>query len=417
MNPAVVTAVLFVCLPCVGASLEWGGSYENTPGGFYLDDQAYLLDGNRLRLDVNVSLGDHVRFEGNLIFRKCFGATSFPSTVFLPSRMAILLPEGDVEFLGDTIYLDNAALTLQTGRTLFTAGIQQLPWGCGYAWNPTDIWNAKDLLDPTYEKPGSPALKIEQGVGPFSFCGVAGFHRDYRHVPWAASAGGNVSGFDIGVMGAARTREFSNPVLGPDTWFFRRTLAGYWLSGQIAEIGLWSEGAWNRQETDPGFVQAYRDSVEPRLPALEYVGLAEALATDYAKERSFVQLLAGMDHTIGIGNGLYLMAEYFYDGEGNETSPEYSLEDWMEYMEGEALGLGRHSLFCGVRYPPTDLTDLSLYVAGNLSDGSILFNPWFTLSITDDCTLDLTAAIPVGGDNDQFRNRQLSASARLKVFW
>lgn len=114
----------------------------------YVVRQCDFYDENRLRLDIDVSFGKHVAFSGDLIFKKYFGAIEYPFKDFLPEHIGQFFPEDRSFTFSDTIYLDNAALTLQRKRTLFTIGIQQLPWGSGYAWNPTDIWNKKELLDP-----------------------------------------------------------------------------------------------------------------------------------------------------------------------------------------------------------------------------------------------------------------------------
>jgi len=44
-------------------------------------------------------------------------------------------------------------------------GEQQISLGTGYAWNPTNIFNVKDLPDPTYEQPGHTALRADLPVG------------------------------------------------------------------------------------------------------------------------------------------------------------------------------------------------------------------------------------------------------------
>jgi len=56
-------------------------------------------------------------------------------------------------------------VTLDFERVLLRIGKQQLPWGAGYSWNPTDIFNAKDPLDSTYERVGLNAFQLQVPFG------------------------------------------------------------------------------------------------------------------------------------------------------------------------------------------------------------------------------------------------------------
>ena len=59
------------------------------------------------------------------------------------------------------MYLDNIYLRTSFQRFDFTIGKQPISLGTGYAWNPLDIFNRKDLIDPTYEQAGINALRME----------------------------------------------------------------------------------------------------------------------------------------------------------------------------------------------------------------------------------------------------------------
>lgn len=48
-----------------------------------------------------------------------------------------------------------------------TLGRQRIAWGTSWAWNPTDLFNPKDVLDFDYEElPGSDAVRIQYYTGP-----------------------------------------------------------------------------------------------------------------------------------------------------------------------------------------------------------------------------------------------------------
>lgn len=49
----------------------------------------------------------------------------------------------------------------------FTVGRQRIAWGTSWAWNPTDLFNPKDVLDFDYEElPGADAVRIQYYTGP-----------------------------------------------------------------------------------------------------------------------------------------------------------------------------------------------------------------------------------------------------------
>lgn len=423
--------VLFValCATMVGAELQWAGSYENTLDGLYLSGEKNILDENRLRIDMNASFGSAVSFTGDIVFRKFFGTVRYDYADFLPEHIAHPFSEEVMALFGDTgsqemafayrdtLYVDNAAVTLEKKRTLLTVGIQQLPWGSGYAWNPTDLWNVKDILDPTYDKPGQAALKYNQGIGPVSVTAVAGFAEDYTRIPWTLTLSSTVGGFDFTALGAYRATRFQNELYGTGKWYRDRYCAGYSFSGQLGGIGVHSEGGWNRELVERSFTRQYAKARE-EMALLQLMGVDTVpLASDHAYARNYFQVVAGADYTIGIGNGLYIMGEYFFNGDGKERSEDYSIEDWSEYLSGENLTLGQHTVFAGISYSITDLSTLALYAVGNLSDRSAALNPWLTISITDDCELDISGAVPLGGDEDEFGRKQYMGRARIKVYW
>lgn len=49
----------------------------------------------------------------------------------------------------------------------FTIGRQRIAWGTSWAWNPTDLFNPKEVLDFDYEEmPGADAIRIQHYTGP-----------------------------------------------------------------------------------------------------------------------------------------------------------------------------------------------------------------------------------------------------------
>ena len=416
--------LLAVCLAGTGAAAaatSWGGTYENTVLGFYRAG-VRVCDENRIRLDIDVT-GGTAALTGDVVLKRYFGAKSFDYTDFLPGRFRPLLLDPatgkPVQFrLADTFYLDNAALSLHGRRTNLTVGIQQLPWGAGYAWNPVDLWNHKDLFDPGYDKPGQAGLKLEQGLGPLSFTGAAGLDDRVEHAPWTVALQLIAGGWDLSAIAGGRVRHLTVPTVPDTEYYCRRNLLGGYASGQVFAAGVWCEGGWNRERPGAEFGRAHRGYVDAILSDTMFAGVDSGmLATRYGRSRDYVQAVVGADYTAAVGNGLYMMVEYLYNGDGRGDSRAYSLEDWTGYAAGTSVGLGIHSVFAGIGYAPTDLSNLQLFVIGNLSDASLALNPRFSYSVSDDCDWTLMAAVPFGDQDDEFGLNRYLVSVRLKLYW
>jgi len=391
------TAILLLAL--LLASANWiqaapdiSGYYENNFTTGLLQDDPFLQDKNKIRLNMESQAGDHLFFRGSLIMERTFGKTKYTIADVLPNELLNQDPTGQLGSLSfkmnDSMYMDNAYATWQKKRTLITLGIQPITWGSGYAWNPTDIWNDKELLDPTYEKPGNMALRWEQGLGPFSLSVVSGISDKPEDTPFSGELKIFAAGFDWALTGTRKKWDNLQSLgLGSSTPVEQWT-GGFWNSGQLfEEIGLWTESAFH-----------YRRN------------------KDYSIDKNFFQIVAGMDHTIGWKNGVYLMAEYLYDSDATPAGTDYSLMDWYHYIMGSRLALGQHNLFSGISYP-FDLTTIALYTIANLSDQSVMLNPQISYSLNNETSLDLMGAIPIGEDTDQYGRNEMAGIVRLTVYW
>jgi hypothetical protein len=365
------------------SELQWSGRYENSFAAGFQNKESFLQDKNKLRLDLETHPSENIYFKSNLIIEKWFGKTTYKLSSFIPK--SLLLDTSLVQTLDakpitmtDTLYLDNAYVTWQQKRTLVTLGIQPIQWGSGYAWNPTDIWNRKDILDPAYEKNGDMALRLEQGIGMLSLSIISGISEKWRNTPWSAEIKSHIASFDIALTGTRKHDEVNVQS--------EKYTLGWWFSGQLFDVGVWNETA--------------RNNLKDKISG--------------TKERT-LQSVTGADYTFGVGNGLYLMSEYLYASDGVSRG-KYTVDSWLSYFSGTRLVLGKHNLFNIIRYPFT-LTSITLNIITNLSDGSLIVNPWYNIGITSNVDVDIMAAIPVGGKDDQFGRNEYAGSIRLSLFW
>jgi hypothetical protein len=381
-------AVADVC----GADLEWSGYFENQFFPQELNDKIIFQDYNKLRIDLSVDIAENVSFNSDYIYRIYHGKIRFNSFDFIPERVVSdyagimgipldsLRPLFDFEY-EDENFLDNAYITIYSRHANVRIGKQQLPWGTGYAWNPTDIFNEKNTLDPTYEKVGVNAFKLEVPFGKEGMLtGIAGIGDEWRTSTKALKIKEHFSGFDLSACFVEKVQE------GFD--FYRmssvsekRRLFGGDFSGEFLGVGIWGEGAYSTMK----------------------------------ESRNFGQYLLGVDYTFE--NGLYLIGEYYRNDLGESNENKYTFDDWMRLLSAEGENLGADYVYTGERYPVAELLDWSNYLILNINDKSGLFFPWFDYSLNDDTEIILMGYIPFGGKETEFGEFGPGGFARIRIYF
>ena len=165
--------IIIASISAPAQAIDLSGYYENTLMPEYSDRaEDHLLDASKLRLDFSTGGGDdNLEFRGNVNFIAYHSDIILDVTPYLPESIADSLHEreipAEIRLDRSRIFLDNAYLTWRIGQLRLRAGRQQLSWGPAYSFNPTDLFHKKDLFDPTYEKEGVTALRLDYrwGVG------------------------------------------------------------------------------------------------------------------------------------------------------------------------------------------------------------------------------------------------------------
>ncbi|MEA3499556.1 MAG: hypothetical protein U9R41_00825, partial [Candidatus Marinimicrobia bacterium] len=171
----IIFLTIFILVSKGFTSVDMFGYFESEGDYMMFENDDYYFGYNKLRLDFMGISGDKVEVGADIIYKNFNGKTTWnlmnfipekyrpiinPLSSYLPDRM-LYLP---IEML-DTLFLDNVYLQLEMKRFRVILGRQQISSGVGYAWNPTDIFNKKDIMDPTYEQTGVDAITIEVPVG------------------------------------------------------------------------------------------------------------------------------------------------------------------------------------------------------------------------------------------------------------
>lgn len=369
-------------------SIDISGYYENTLQLDYTattDEQ--LLNTSKLRLDFSSSLPEGFQFTGNVNLVASVGSLTRDLLAYLPDSVAreLVLSGVPVSYVMDRTrtWLDNAYLSWNHGPVRMRLGLQQLSWGPAYSFNPTDLFHRKNLLDPTYEKEGVAALRLDYRWG-----GGAGGEASFITAPSDdfASSGYAVRiathvkeiGYDVALTGHYVDDSTSVDARTLATIRQRRWALGLELSGELLGLGTWFEGNYNWME----------------------------------RESDFTRFVLGFDYTLD--DGTYLMAEWLYN-ERSERHPGYSIEDWLSNLYfGEPIGPGW--IMLGSRRDVSDLALASLYLFAS-PDGSLMLNPRLDVSVAQNADFTAFGGITVGREDGAFPAGLLSLLARLTVYF
>ena len=369
------------------------GYYEPQYMGASVKEEFLQLFSNKLRVDLKWGPLDNITFAANFDFITYHGKTTWNILDFLPDNVTAVVPEElkpiYVFPFSDRIFLDNAYLKLAFKSFDLTLGKQQISIGTGYVWNPTDVFNIKDPLDPTYEQPGHNAVRVDVPVGTTSTI-TALYSPDEE---WTSSAKmieikGRMARFDFALTAIEKTWRFHdymqfdflnmNFLEIPE----KRQLLGISTAGEILGVGVWSEFAYNWMEVS----------------------------------EDFYEWVVGADYTFEFQT--YIMAEYYRNTLGKTDYRDYDLNDWMRLMASEQKAIAQDQLYAMVQHPLTDLISLSASSVINISDGSFVVIPSFFFNLADNVDIMAYLNINVGKEGTNFaKNLGSGGMLRARVYF
>jgi hypothetical protein len=353
------------------------GYYEPQMMGAAVKDQFLQLFSNKLRVDLKWGPLDNVTFAANFDFITYHGKKEWNILDFLPSNVTGVIQEEMKPLyvipFSDRIFLDNAYLKLAFKGFDLTVGKQQISMGTGYVWNPTDVFNIKDPLDPTYEQPGHNALRIDLPVGT-SYTVTALYSPDEE---WKSSSKmiqfkGRISHFDYSLLAIEKTWRFHDYTqFDFNSLSFlelpeKRRLLGISTAGEIFGLGVWAEFAYN-------WMQISDD---------------------------FSELVAGLDYTFDFQT--YVMAEYYRNTLGKTAFIDYDLNDWMRLMASEQKAIARDQIYALVQHPIADFINIGASCVANLSDGSFVLVPTLFYNFSDNVDIIAYLNINFGKEGTNF---------------
>lgn len=402
------------------------GYVEDTFNGEYVKQGSHesLLNVLRARLNLSGRPDPHFDFGLGLIGTLYTGATDIPmaryfpdslqktlippSTIAVSEGMVLALP-GVADFyhyqLSNNIYIQEAFGTLYVPYFRLRVGRHKFYTGTGYAYNPIDLFNYKNPLDPTYEVDGMDAIFFSIELpAQVEIQGLARVSDRFKEMDYLARLTASIGPVDLGFQYTHHIRKrmdwqamnqpaaiaafVSGAEIGEFERRFRWHLVAAEFAAEIWEIGIHAEGgyAFIRSVGDPGTLAHAAENHE--------------------------RFLVGLDHTFDFE--LYILVEYLHVGQGRDGTSEITLNDRMGFFAGEQIAIDKDTVFIGLSYPLSDLIELSLYTIVACNDPSAIINPWLIFDLYPGLKLSLTANVALGSEEGSNGKAGTGGFARLR---
>jgi len=335
------------------------------------------VDYDRFRVDVDARAGRSTRASAALVWQLFRGDTRVDLRSILPNSLATQVDTVSFK-ISNQQFINHAYVTLRPGNIEVTAGKQYLTWGAGWAFNPTELFRPKNLLEPTYEREGVGALSARIALGSLSDILVglvpeggldtSGKVVRLRH---------HIAGYDLSLLAA----ELHEPkgIIGGGSLLERRYTLGGDFSGEVLGLGLWAEAAWS----------------------------------DHAGTQ-WIEATMGTNYTLE--NGLFLMVEGFYNGRGKWSDP-YPITAWLgRFFEGQR-SLGKLMVFAHANKLVGQLWTIGLSSLTNAGDGSFVLIPSVSYAFAQDVDILFNGLIYVGPDGTEFGMHRQGGFLRIRVYF
>ncbi|MBA7614031.1 hypothetical protein ES703_21292 [subsurface metagenome] len=347
-------------------------------------DYRRFQNANKLKLTLDKKISE-VRVHGEINFLFYSGFNDFNLLHYLPEKFLAEWDSHRDDFdisYANEVQVTQAYTVFPTGPLWVSVGRQPLALGTGYAWNPVDPINKKNMLDPTDEIPAHDALKLSLPLpvnGEARLAAIVG--EDINEFGGFVSARVNAL-FDWELSAATMKYDLIEYFLIEDSLTFntrsyRDTTLGLAFSGQLGEVGLHGEVACFFTENP---------------------------------DNHFRWLLGG-DYTFSFQNRI--MVELYHNGSGLAGKEDYTAQDWFSYLFGERLGLGRNYGFFSTSQTVFYIADITLSTLASLTDFSLVIFPELKVNFSELAELRLIYYIPVGKDGTEFGT--FASSAELRV--
>ncbi|MBN2102507.1 hypothetical protein JW835_00535 [bacterium] len=380
---------IFLSSPLLSQQLDMFGYFESQFMAARVKSEILQMQSNKMRLDFE-SIQNCLHFGANINAITYHGKTDWIIPDYLPDRVCKEIPASIRSYyvltFENELELDNAYVRIAFHKWDLTLGKQQISLGSGYAWNPTDLFNQKDLFDPTYEQPGHNAVRVDIPLAS-RLNGMILYapDDDWNNSAKLVSFKTGIGRFDYTIMAIEKGWTFHDYTAFYGFDFQKtvetRRMLGSSLVGELFGWGVWFECGYNRMQI--------RDH--------------------------FYEITAGMNYTFDFQT--YIMIEYYRNSMARSRMDNYTLNDWMRYLASEQKALNRDQLYVLIQHPVSDLTDLGLNVIA-AGDKSLALLPTLRSTPFENVELLAYGNLYLGKESAVFhRNLGNGGLVRMRIYF
>jgi len=380
--------VLVTSVTCMHAQepVELFGYFESQMMGARLKKDFYQLYTNKLRMDLLSRLTGRITFRANFDYITYHGKQTWNILDFLVSDITEEIPEDMAPFyifpFQNRNFLDNAYIKIALENLDITIGKQQISLGSGYVWNPTDLFNIKDVLDPTYEQPGHNALRLDIPIGNrYTFTTLYSPDDVWKNSSKLIQLKGGISHMDYTLIAIEKIWHFHdylqfdqqrmNFIELPE----RRRLFGASTEGELFGLGIWAEYGYSEME----------------------------------RTKDFYELVFGLNYTFDFQT--FVMAEFYRNTLAKKDYHDYTINDWMRQFAAEQKSISRDQVYFLIQHPVSDFVNLGSSGIFSISDGSFALVP--TLNYSFSQNMDIMAYLNLNFGKDGTAYSKLTGSGGL----
>jgi len=369
------------------------GYFESQIMGAKIKSDFNQLYTNKLRVDLKSGFSENVTFAANFDYITYHGKTEWNVLDFLSSGITSKVPQNMESYyvipFSDRNFLDNAYIKLVFRDFDLAVGKQQISLGTGYVWNPTDVFNIKDVLDPTYEQPGHNAVRIDMPLTfVYTLTALYSPEDTWRNSAKLLRFKGRISHFDYSFIAIEKLWRFHD-YTQPDTTNTtfpelpeKRQLLGASTAGELFGLGIWAEYGYNKMENS----------------------------------KDFYELVAGTDYTFDFQT--YVMVEFYRNTLGKTDYEQYDINDWMRQFAAEQKAISRDQIYIFIRHPATDFLSPGLSSIYSISDNSLALVPTMNYSFSENVDIMAYLNFNFGKEGKVFaRNMGNGGLLRARVYF
>ncbi|GEM_PF-1114670 len=243
-----------------------------------------------------------------------------------------------------SVLYENEDVSAEVGR-------QQIPWGVGHFFTPTDLFNP---FSPTQieldERDGVDAVNlIAKDFGDMKWQFVyTPRGRSLHPERYLSRISKDLSGFEVGVLGGRVHRDHA---------------AGFDLQGNIKDSAV--RGEFLFREAD--------------------------------EEKDFMRFTLNADYNFP--HNVYGLLEYHFNGQGRRNEDDYQVD---RLIEGDIQQMARNYLALLLGYNITPLLRFENRAILNMDDGSLFLRPELRYELRSNVLLTLAAQLYGGGPTDEY---------------